>query len=102
LYREILRENTSASPARPPATHPLLASGLWTHIRGPVINDPGIWSTGNAWAAAGMMRILATLVKFPLRRQTSWHNQHNVENTHHRQPCERDPRNSRCVHASPS
>jgi len=28
-------------------------------------NDPGIWSTGNAWAAAGMMRVLATLVKAP-------------------------------------
>ena len=65
LYREILRANTSASPARPPTTHPLLASGLWTHILGPFNNDPGIWSTGNAWAAAGMMRVLATLVKAP-------------------------------------
>lgn len=64
LYRQILRANTSAS-ARPPATHPVVASGLWTHIRGPVSNDPGIWSTGNAWAAAGMMRVLATLVKAP-------------------------------------
>ena len=65
LYREILQANTTASMASPPTTHPLLASGLWTHILGPVNNDPGIWSTGNAWAAAGMMRVLATLVKAP-------------------------------------
>ena len=65
LYREILLANTSAFPAYPPITHPLVASGLWTHILGPVHDDPGIWSTGNAWAAAGMMRILATLVKAP-------------------------------------
>lgn len=65
LYREILQANTSSSPANPPTTHPAVASGLWTHIRGPVSNDPGIWSTGNAWAAAGMMRVLATLVKAP-------------------------------------
>ncbi|KIM42480.1 hypothetical protein M413DRAFT_18686 [Hebeloma cylindrosporum] len=65
LYREVLQAKTVASSARPPSTHPLVASGLWTHIRGPVNNDPGIWSTGNAWAAAGMMRVLATLVKAP-------------------------------------
>jgi len=65
LYREILQANTTASTASPPITHPLLAFGLWTHILGPVNNDPGIWSTGNAWAAAGMMRVLATLVKAP-------------------------------------
>jgi hypothetical protein len=65
LYREILHANTSASPASPPTTHPIAASGLWTHILGPVSDDPGIWSTGNAWAAAGMMRVLATLVKAP-------------------------------------
>jgi hypothetical protein len=65
LYREILQANTSSSPASPPNTHALLASDLWTHILGPVNTDPGIWSTGNAWAAAGMMRVLATLVKAP-------------------------------------
>lgn len=35
---------------------------LWRHIIGPPDgnNDYGIWSTGNAWAAAGMTRVLAT------------------------------------------
>lgn len=35
---------------------------LWQHIIGPADgnNDYGIWSTGNAWAAAGMSRVLAT------------------------------------------
>lgn len=38
------------------------AAGLWHHIIGPPDgnNDNGIWSTGNAWAAAGMSRVLAT------------------------------------------
>lgn len=38
------------------------AGGLWRHIIGPPDgnNDRGIWSTGNAWAAAGMSRVLAT------------------------------------------
>lgn len=38
------------------------AAGLWHHIIGPADgnNDNGIWSTGNAWAAAGMSRVLAT------------------------------------------
>ncbi|KDR67534.1 hypothetical protein GALMADRAFT_147078 [Galerina marginata CBS 339.88] len=64
LYRQALRANTTATAA-PPKTHPSSASGLWTHILGPVNMDPGIWSTGNAWAAAGTMRVLATLVKAP-------------------------------------
>ncbi|KAK8035782.1 hypothetical protein PG991_001855, partial [Apiospora marii] len=41
------------------------AGGLWHHIIGPETQDLGIWSTGNAWAAAGMMRVLATALKFP-------------------------------------
>lgn len=41
---------------------PWNAEGLWHHIIGPKDgnNDNGIWSTGNAWAAAGMSRVLAT------------------------------------------
>ena len=77
LYREILQANTTASTASPPTTHPLIASGLWSHILGPFNNDPGIWSTGNAWAAAGMMRVLATLVKAPA---------HLVQDGHHDTP----------------
>ena len=49
---------SSAPPSHSP---PCCIRTLDSHPR----NDPGIWSTGNAWAAAGMMRILATLVKAP-------------------------------------
>ncbi|KAH9172576.1 glycoside hydrolase family 105 protein [Lactarius sanguifluus] len=39
-----------------------LAGGLWRHIvLGANGKDPGHWSTGNAWAAAGMLRVLGTL-----------------------------------------
>ncbi|KAI0406429.1 hypothetical protein F4802DRAFT_557496 [Xylaria palmicola] len=41
------------------------AAGLWHHIIGPRNQDLGIWSTGNAWAAAGMARVLATARKSP-------------------------------------
>ncbi|KAF2260183.1 hypothetical protein CC78DRAFT_37195 [Lojkania enalia] len=47
LYREVL--GTEA--------------GTWKHIVGPGAPDDGIWSTGNAWAAAGASRVLATLRK---------------------------------------
>ncbi|KAG6855935.1 hypothetical protein H0H87_009311 [Tephrocybe sp. NHM501043] len=57
-YRDILRYN-STSP------HGAF-TGLWEHILGPVNNDPGLWSTGNAWAAAGMTRVLATIIKAPI------------------------------------
>lgn len=46
LYRDVLRTDT----------------GLWAHILvGSQNIDPGLWATGNAWAAAGMLRVLATL-----------------------------------------
>ncbi|KAF7301618.1 hypothetical protein MIND_00727300 [Mycena indigotica] len=51
LYREILR----------PPTGP----GVWQHIIGPEHQDVWPWSTGNAWAAAGMVRVLATISKSP-------------------------------------
>ncbi|KAF4313139.1 Six-hairpin glycosidase-like protein [Botryosphaeria dothidea] len=41
------------------------AAGLWHHIAGPQSQDLGVWSTGNAWAAAGMARVLATAKKSP-------------------------------------
>ncbi|GAP85164.1 putative six-hairpin glycosidase-like protein [Rosellinia necatrix] len=41
------------------------AAGLWHHIIGPRNQDLGIWSTGNAWAAAGMARVLATARRSP-------------------------------------
>ncbi|KAF9254687.1 hypothetical protein L218DRAFT_885743 [Marasmius fiardii PR-910] len=51
LYRQVLRDVTR--------------SNLWKHIVGPTHPDPGVWSTGNAWAAAGMTRVLATVLKAP-------------------------------------
>nr|WVH01936.1 glycosyl hydrolase family protein [Naematelia aurantialba] len=42
------------------------SNGLWNHIEGGTTqnggaSDPRPWSTGNAWAAAGMLRVLATI-----------------------------------------
>lgn len=50
-------------------------NGTWKHIanqdyEGNVKSDGGAWCTGNAWAAAGMSRILATLVHSPYASQT--------------------------------
>lgn len=56
LYRDVL----GVGPPGPGSGN---ASGLWHHIIGPEDQDLGIWSTGNAWAAAGMSRVLATAVK---------------------------------------
>jgi rhamnogalacturonyl hydrolase YesR len=53
LYRQILQANVSE-----PFT------GLWEHIIGPEDFQPQLWSTGNAWAAAGMTRVLATTIKW--------------------------------------
>ena len=40
-------------------------SGVWLHIVGSEdhTNDRALWSTGNAWAVAGMSRVLATMRK---------------------------------------
>ncbi|KAF8908561.1 hypothetical protein CPB84DRAFT_1813300 [Gymnopilus junonius] len=65
LYRQALTANTTIGSAVPPTTHSSSTEGLWIHILGPASPDPGLWSTGNAWAAAGTMRVLATLVKAP-------------------------------------
>lgn len=47
LYRDFLRREPQ---------------GLWAHIQGGQGNlDPGLWATGNAWAAYGMMRVHATI-----------------------------------------
>ncbi|XP_006463798.1 hypothetical protein AGABI2DRAFT_208718 [Agaricus bisporus var. bisporus H97] len=50
LYRQVLQAS---------------GGGLWRHIVGPSSPDPGLWSTGNAWAAAGMARILAAVTNTP-------------------------------------
>ncbi|KAF5318278.1 hypothetical protein D9611_014688 [Ephemerocybe angulata] len=51
LYRQYLRDGST---------------GLWRHVLlgtrvDGVPNDPGFWSTGNGWAAAGMLRVYATI-----------------------------------------
>ncbi|KAI1818000.1 hypothetical protein GGS20DRAFT_426833 [Poronia punctata] len=56
LYRDVLAVDEDSDPD---------AAGLWHHIIGPNSEDLGIWSTGNAWAAAGMTRVLATGKKSP-------------------------------------
>lgn len=52
LYRNVLRDTK--------------ADNLWTHIvGGDSGTDSGHWSTGNAWAAAGMLRVLGTIQHGP-------------------------------------
>lgn len=47
LYRNYLRDPTA---------------NMWKHVLlGTSGNDYGYWSTGNGWAAAGMLRVLATI-----------------------------------------
>ncbi|GAA6009924.1 hypothetical protein JCM10207_002159 [Rhodosporidiobolus poonsookiae] len=46
LYRQYLRSS----------------SGAWKHIVMGNYNDEGLWNTGNGWAAAGMLRVLATII----------------------------------------
>lgn len=52
--------------------HDVLSTNLgpWHHIVGPVSQDLGLWSTGNGWAAAGMARVLATMMKSPFSGAT--------------------------------
>ncbi|GAA5857943.1 hypothetical protein JCM8547_006631 [Rhodosporidiobolus lusitaniae] len=47
LYRQYLRD---------------LSTGAWKHIVLGTWQDNGLWNTGNGWAAAGMTRVLATIV----------------------------------------
>lgn len=43
--------------------------GLWRHIVLGNGQDLGYWSTGNAWAAAGIMRVLVTIKKSSFKDQ---------------------------------
>ncbi|KXT02251.1 hypothetical protein AC578_5087 [Pseudocercospora eumusae] len=56
LYRQVLKPNVSSTT---------VSAGAWRHIIGPKNHDLALWSTGNAWAAMGMARVLATLVHWP-------------------------------------
>ncbi|KAL7940248.1 Six-hairpin glycosidase-like protein [Trichoderma barbatum] len=49
LQRDVLKTSQSAN---------------WRHIIGPQSQDTGLWSTGNGWAAYGMVRVLHTLQKW--------------------------------------
>ncbi|KAF8067998.1 Six-hairpin glycosidase-like protein [Lyophyllum atratum] len=60
-YRQVLQSNTTTS-----------YKGVWEHIIGPQSQDTGLWSTGNGWAAAGMTRVLATVMKAPVAEGTAW------------------------------
>lgn len=47
-------------------------NNLWAHILGGNgAHDPGMWATGNAWAAWGMARVLATIKKSSFAGQMS-------------------------------
>lgn len=47
LYRNYLRDASNG--------------GLWKHVVMGDWEDQGYWSTGNGWAAAGMLRVLGTI-----------------------------------------
>ncbi|KAJ3505924.1 hypothetical protein NLJ89_g7157 [Agrocybe chaxingu] len=48
-------------------------SGLWRHITLGSFQDNTHWATGNAWAAAGMLRVLSTLNHSSVARQFTSH-----------------------------
>lgn len=64
LYRQVLQPNATTGP-----------NGLWMHIIGPESQDTGYWATGNAWAAAGMTRVLATVIKAQSVTNEAWRQQ---------------------------
>ncbi|KAF7361603.1 hypothetical protein MVEN_00503500 [Mycena venus] len=70
LYREVLLFGSNASTFSDPGTSE--TDGRWHHIVGPQSPEPGLWSSSNGWAAAGMTRVLATIIKAPVALGTSW------------------------------
>jgi rhamnogalacturonyl hydrolase YesR len=70
LYREVILFGSDNATFAPVGTSP--TNGSWHHIVGPQSADPGLWSTGNGWAAMGMARVLATVLKAPVARGTAW------------------------------
>jgi rhamnogalacturonyl hydrolase YesR len=63
LYRQILQADMTITAQKN-------MQGVWKHIIGPNDYQPGLWSTGNGWAAAGMTRVLATTLKW--EKSASW------------------------------
>jgi hypothetical protein len=70
LYREVNLFSSNSSTPSPLNTSP--TNGLWHHIVGPQSGDPGLWATGNGWAAGGMTRVLATIMKAPAAHDAPW------------------------------
>ncbi|KAJ7279198.1 hypothetical protein C8J57DRAFT_1059548, partial [Mycena rebaudengoi] len=70
LYREVNLFGSNTTTPSPLGTSP--TNGRWHHIVGPQSGDPGLWATGNGWAAAGMARVLATIIKAPAARHAPW------------------------------
>ncbi|KAJ6450120.1 hypothetical protein C8R47DRAFT_1261600 [Mycena vitilis] len=70
LYRQVLllgSNSATFTPVGKSTTH-----SLWHHIVGPQSPEPGLWSTGNGWAAMGMARVLAAIFRAPAARNTAW------------------------------
>lgn len=55
-YRETLRDD----------------NGLWKHVVGGPWEDAGHWSTGQGWAAAGILRVYQTIAKSSSRATMEW------------------------------
>ncbi|KAJ7187939.1 hypothetical protein C8R46DRAFT_874772, partial [Mycena filopes] len=70
LYREVLLFGSNASTFA--AANTSVTNGLWHHIVGPQSAEPGLWSSSNGWAASGMVRVLATVMKAPVAVRASW------------------------------
>lgn len=77
LYRSYLRDTVTPSGSKNSVT-------LWKHVvLGTSGNDDGHWSTGNGWAAMGMLRVLGTIknsqyansMKNEQKDLTSWVNE---------------------------
>ncbi|KAK5028302.1 hypothetical protein LTS07_006393 [Exophiala sideris] len=72
LYNEVLRTEVTLETGQ-------TCHGLWRHIvsdpavlpDGTCCMDQGVWLTSNAWAVAGMTRVLATLSKWRPRSGSS-------------------------------
>ncbi|KDN38212.1 hypothetical protein K437DRAFT_270642 [Tilletiaria anomala UBC 951] len=72
LQRQVLQLTTAAVNATSSnsSSDTFNGQGLWQHIVGPQSQTLGLWSTGNAWAALGMVRVLATILHWP--RTSTW------------------------------
>ncbi|KAJ7435235.1 hypothetical protein B0H11DRAFT_2401885, partial [Mycena galericulata] len=73
LYRQVLLFGSSSASFTSTKS---ATNGRWKHIVGPQSPDPGLWSTGNGWAAGGMgrmARVLATILKAPVAQTATWH-----------------------------